>query len=304
MAAPYAELTKTRITTISLLSGIRKRGQLTAELSTQKRLGNALFYGIAILLAYLVYLIFEPFLVPLAWAVVLVVVSYPVYERLAQRWKPTAAAAATTLRRDADSDRADDSRDDRLCAAGRGRGAFGPTRIGERPFCVGQRSVDAHSRALPGRDPDGSGDARCNIMAELAAAYIAAAARNCSEAHGGFLFHLSVDDSGDVLSFSRRRFDRGAAARCAALRRSASRANDQRRAQLIFASVTSSLVAAAAHGVLGGLAFALDGNSRADFLGSDDGIFLAGSRGRLGADLGSGVDQPDGRAGTWAAESF
>jgi len=43
--------------------------------SSQKRLGTALFYGVVILLAYLAYLVFAPFLVPLAWAAVLVIVS-------------------------------------------------------------------------------------------------------------------------------------------------------------------------------------------------------------------------------------
>jgi predicted PurR-regulated permease PerM len=55
-----------------------------------------MFYGIVILLVFLVYLIFAPFLVPLAWAAVLVVVSYPVFEWLAGRWGRTRAAIAST----------------------------------------------------------------------------------------------------------------------------------------------------------------------------------------------------------------
>jgi predicted PurR-regulated permease PerM len=70
---------------------------LTSESGSQKKLGAALFYGIIILLAYLVYLIFAPFLVALAWAAVLVVVSYPVYEYLCRRWGPTGAALASTV---------------------------------------------------------------------------------------------------------------------------------------------------------------------------------------------------------------
>ena len=70
---------------------------MTVELTTQKRLGTALFYGILVVLAYLVFLVFEPFLAPLAWAVVLVVVSYPVYARLARKWNPTLAATASTV---------------------------------------------------------------------------------------------------------------------------------------------------------------------------------------------------------------
>ena len=70
---------------------------MTVELTTQKRLGSALFYGILVVLAYLVFLVFEPFLAALAWAVVLVVVSYPVYARMARKWGPTLAASASTV---------------------------------------------------------------------------------------------------------------------------------------------------------------------------------------------------------------
>ena len=70
---------------------------MTSEPSSQKRLGTVLFYGIVVLLAYLVFLVFSPFLVPLAWAAVLVVVTYPAYERLAQRSGRNSAAILTTL---------------------------------------------------------------------------------------------------------------------------------------------------------------------------------------------------------------
>jgi predicted PurR-regulated permease PerM len=69
---------------------------LTAEQTTKKKLGNALFYGIVALLVYLVYLIFAPFLVPLAWAAVLVVVSYPAYEHLTKRSGRTVASILST----------------------------------------------------------------------------------------------------------------------------------------------------------------------------------------------------------------
>ena len=63
---------------------------------SQTRLGAALFYGVVALLAYLVYLIFEPFLEPLAWAAVLAVVFFPVQEQLEKRWGKTWAATANT----------------------------------------------------------------------------------------------------------------------------------------------------------------------------------------------------------------
>ena len=43
---------------------------MTTELSSQRRLGIILFYGIVAILACLVFLVFQPFLPALAWAVV------------------------------------------------------------------------------------------------------------------------------------------------------------------------------------------------------------------------------------------
>lgn len=70
---------------------------MTTGQNSRKPLGGALLlYAIVLLLVYLVYVIFAPFLAALAWAGVLVVVSYPVYERLARRWGPSTAALAST----------------------------------------------------------------------------------------------------------------------------------------------------------------------------------------------------------------
>jgi len=41
-----------------------------------ERFGNVLFYGLILLLVYLVYRIFEPFLVPLGWAAVFAVIFH------------------------------------------------------------------------------------------------------------------------------------------------------------------------------------------------------------------------------------
>ncbi len=66
------------------------------EPAAGERLTSVLFYGAVLLLAYLVFLIFEPFLVPLGWASVLVVFFYPLHERLERRWGRTRAAAVST----------------------------------------------------------------------------------------------------------------------------------------------------------------------------------------------------------------
>ncbi len=71
---------------------------MTTGQNSRTPLGGALLlYAIILLLVYLVYVIFAPFLAALAWAGVLVVVSYPAYERLARHWGPSTAALASTV---------------------------------------------------------------------------------------------------------------------------------------------------------------------------------------------------------------
>jgi predicted PurR-regulated permease PerM len=69
---------------------------------TRKRtvdvLAAALAWGSLALLLYLVYLVLQPFLIPLGWAAVLAIVFYPAHARLEARWRrPGRAAAVSTL---------------------------------------------------------------------------------------------------------------------------------------------------------------------------------------------------------------
>jgi len=57
----------------------------------------ALMWTGLVALAYLVYLVVSPFLVPLGWACVLAVVTHPVHAKMARRWGAGRAAAVTTL---------------------------------------------------------------------------------------------------------------------------------------------------------------------------------------------------------------
>ena len=57
---------------------------------------------------------------------------------------------------------------------------------------------------------------------------------------------------------------------------------------LIFASVAVGLIIAGVQGFLGGMAFTIGGIPTRGFLGGADGVFLVGSGGRFGVDLGSG----------------
>jgi predicted PurR-regulated permease PerM len=67
------------------------------KLTTSDRLTTVLSYGTLLLLGYLVFLIFTPFLVPLAWSAVFAIFFYPLHERFSSRLKPTQAALASTL---------------------------------------------------------------------------------------------------------------------------------------------------------------------------------------------------------------
>jgi predicted PurR-regulated permease PerM len=63
----------------------------------RERVGATLFYAAVLLLAWFAFLVFEPFLVPLGWAVVLVVCFHPLHARLERRWGTSRAAAVSTL---------------------------------------------------------------------------------------------------------------------------------------------------------------------------------------------------------------
>ncbi len=245
---------------------------MATETGTQKRLGAALFYGIVILLVYLAYLIFAPFLGPLAWAVVLVVVSYPVYERLTRRWGATSTAIA--------------------CTVGVTLIVIIPTLLVMIAFVrqgvyaaqsIGLQVSSGHwtwvndlwikiQARLSGASPE---DLTTTLRryGEQAAGYVAARLGTILEHTATFFFHLGVTilaifylfrDGHSVVFRLREVLPFEPSDRDRMLGNAQS---------LIFASVTSSLVAAVAHGVLGGLAFALAGVKAPIFWGVMMGFF-------------------------------
>ena len=245
---------------------------MTVELTTQKRLGTVLFYGILVVLAYLVFLVFEPFLAPLAWAVVLVVVSYPVYARLARKWNPTLAATASTVGVVLIL----------IVPALLVTGAFihqGVEAVQE----VQQQIQSGHFSwvndlwlRVQARFPDANPGNLTTVIhryADAGAAYLGSRLGAVLRNTAVFLFHLAVmilamfylfrdGDSivarlREVLPFEKSHRDKMI---------------DETR-ELIFASVTSSLVAAVAHGILGGLAFGLTGIRAPIFWGVMMGFF-------------------------------
>ena len=60
------------------------------------RFSNVLFYGVVVCLAYLVFRVFLPFFTPLGWAAVFAVIFNSLNERLETKWGPTASAVAIT----------------------------------------------------------------------------------------------------------------------------------------------------------------------------------------------------------------
>jgi predicted PurR-regulated permease PerM len=245
---------------------------LAAESTTQKRLGTAMFYGIVAVLAYLSYLIFEPFLVTLAWAIVLVVVFYPLNEWLTRLGGRTMAAisstAAVTMILIVPS----------LLVMG----AFvkqGVSAVQEiqQGFSSGHFEWVSHIWAqIQQRFPEASpGDLATTVerYAEQAAAYVATRLGAVLRHTAVFLFHLSVTllamfylfrDGDSIVKRLRELLPFEDDHRARMIRE----ARD-----LIFASVISTLVAATVHAVIGGLAFALMGVHSPIFWGVMMGFF-------------------------------
>jgi predicted PurR-regulated permease PerM len=65
--------------------------------TAENRFSNVLFYGVVVCLAYFVFLIFQPFLVPLGWAAVFGVIFYSLNKRFKRKWGRTRAAGLITL---------------------------------------------------------------------------------------------------------------------------------------------------------------------------------------------------------------
>jgi predicted PurR-regulated permease PerM len=64
--------------------------------TSENRFSNVLFYGVVLCLAYLVFRVFQPFLLPLGWAVVFGVIFYSLNKRFERRWGNTVSAGVIT----------------------------------------------------------------------------------------------------------------------------------------------------------------------------------------------------------------
>jgi predicted PurR-regulated permease PerM len=73
------------------------RDRPTPLASERERFTTLIFYGVVLLLGYLLFLIFQPFFAPLGWAAVLAICVYPWNEKLASHFGRHRAATLTTL---------------------------------------------------------------------------------------------------------------------------------------------------------------------------------------------------------------
>jgi predicted PurR-regulated permease PerM len=65
--------------------------------TAEKRFSDVLFYGVVLCLAYLVFRVVEPFLEPLGWAAVFGVIFYSLHKRFEQKWGSASSAVLITL---------------------------------------------------------------------------------------------------------------------------------------------------------------------------------------------------------------
>ena len=237
-----------------------------SEATAQNRVGTVLFYTIVAILAYLSYLIFQPFLTAIVWAAVLVVVSHPVNAWLARRRGRTMAAAITTL-----GVMLILILPALLIMSAFVRQGLEAGRSIQAGIASGKFDWVNHAWAnLQARFPDAVPADLATVLnryAERVAGYLAGSLGAILRNSAAFLFHLGVTllvmfylyrDGDLILERLREILPFEDAHRERMIRGSR---------DLIVASVTSSLVAAAMHGAFGALAFAVTGISAPIFWG-------------------------------------
>jgi len=225
--------------------------------STSDRLTTVLSYGGLLLLIYLVFLIFEPFLAALGWAAVLTIFFYPMHHWLLQRFSTNRAAVFSTLAvtfllivpaivvttlfvREAVSI---------------SRGVQHSLTGGQAPLVA--RTWAWFAKHVPGLDPNADLLDMVETTVQRQASFLAERAGAILRNVAAFIFDLFVmifalfyffRDAEEILRGVRSILPFDAEHRDTML----AQARD-----LISASVTTSLIVAAIQGLLGGLGFAI-----------------------------------------------
>lgn len=238
----------------------------------RERLTTALYLLVATALVYLVYLVVEPFLVPLGWAAVLVIVFEPAHERLEARFGPSRAAIISTaavglivvvpmlivltaFAREA------------IQAAGDVQRAFAEGRLGwfERAWAW----VERRSIGVPQIDVAGTA---VDIARRMASA-IAAQAGTLLQNIAAFVFNLAATLFTTFFLFRDRDAIMLAIRKALPLDEELRERLIAQTGELVSASVMSAGVVAAVQGLLGGLAFAALGIGAPIFWGVVMGFF-------------------------------
>jgi predicted PurR-regulated permease PerM len=231
---------------------------MKVDAKTQERLGAIIFYLIVGVLGYLVFRVFEPFIVPFAWAAVLVVVAHPVYDILERRWGSTRAALACTL--GVTLVMILPTLGVMYGFAQQGIGAVHTIqqRVAEGRFAWVNHAWADVQRRLPELGSDSFGDT-LRGWAESAAEYAAARLGTILAHAATFFFDLFVTI---LVMFYLFRDSRSMLARLRDVLPFPKEQSDlmfKETEDLIFASVLSTAAAALTQGLLGGIAFALLG---------------------------------------------
>lgn len=226
--------------------------------------------GLAVI-AYLLYLVVSPFLVPLAWACVLAVLIYPAHAKVAARLGPTRAAALSTL----------------VAALVLIVPAIAVTNAFAREMVeiaqwlqasikgAGTSGIEQQWRQLVARIPyasridvgsvgtDALQKAGTFLMAQSGAILTNIAVFFVDLVLALFATFFLLRDANAIMRAIRRLIPMAPAAREAFITRTA---------DLIAAGVTSSVIVASLQGLLGGIAFAIVGLSAAVFWGAVMGL--------------------------------
>ena len=231
----------------------------SVNVTTSERLTTVVSYGALLLLFYLVFRIYEPFLTALGWAAVLVIFFYPLHSRFLRRFKPNRAAVFSTAT---------------VCILLIAPAIFVATLFVREAFSVSRGMqhafLDQHaslvSRAwlwiashVPGFDPNADVVQMVEQAIQKQAGFLAERLGTILKNIAAFLFDLGVlifalfyffKDADQILRGVRGILPFDSVHKDTMM----TQASD-----LISASVTTSLIVAALQGALGGLGFAIVG---------------------------------------------